>query len=159
MGLIENVRLNLVGEFNEKDTETEVKNYDGWVKVNELGFLGRDGVANVMSSSKAGIVTLHPIINYIDALPVKMFEYMAAGLPVISSNIKLWKEIVEGNNCGICVNPFQPKEIANTIEYMISHPNEAEAMGRNGKKAVLENYNWAIEEKKLFEVYKELTKC
>lgn len=158
MGLTKNVRLNLVGAFSQKDVEVEVKKYDGWKNVNELGFLGREGVAEVMSRSKAGIVTLHPIVNYLDALPIKMFEYMSAGLPVISSNFPLWKEIVEGNSCGICVNPLEPKEIADAVEYIVTHPKEAELMGQNGKKAVLEKYNWGVEEKKLFEVYEELTK-
>jgi glycosyltransferase involved in cell wall biosynthesis len=150
------VRLNLVGEFSEKDVEKEVKTYTGWQKVNEHGFLGRGEVAEIMSRSKAGLVTLRPVVNYLDALPVKMFEYMAAGLPVISSDINLWKEIVEGNNCGICVNPLEPKEIADAIEYIITHPKEAEQMGQNGRNAVIEKYNWQVEEKKLFEVYENL---
>ncbi len=153
----ENVMLNLAGNFSEKDTEQEVKSYRSWYKVNELGFLGREEVANVYKQSKAGLVTLHPIINYLDALPVKMFEYMVAGLPVISSDIKLWKEIVEGNNCGICVNPLEPKEIADAINYIIFNPREAEQMGQNGKQAVIEKYNWGAEEKKLLNIYKELT--
>ena len=151
-----NIKLNLAGSFSEKAVEKEVKTYNGWQKVNELGFLDRVGVANVMSYSKAGIVTFHPLPNHIDAQPNKMFEYMSAGLPIITSNFPLWKEIVEGNNCGICINPLEPKEIAQAIEYIITHPKEAEQMGQNGKKAVLEKYNWGVEEKKLFEVYKGL---
>jgi glycosyltransferase involved in cell wall biosynthesis len=152
----ENTRLNLAGKFSEKDVEQEVKSYDSWSQVNELGFLNRDEIADVLSRSKAGLVTLHPVANYIDALPVKMFEYMAAGLPVISSNITLWKEIVKGNKCGICVDPLNPKEIADAISYIISHPEEAERMGTNGRRAVLEKYNWTVEEAKLYELYKEL---
>lgn len=156
MEFTSNIKLNLVGAFSEKVVEEEVKTYDGWKYVNELGFLDRVGITNVMSQSKAGIVTLHPIINYLDALPVKMFEYMAAGLPVISSDIKLWKTIINDANCGICVNPLDLREIAKAIDYVISNPKEAEQMGQNGKNAVLEKYNWGVEEKKLFEVYKEL---
>ncbi|WP_066164483.1 glycosyltransferase family 4 protein [Aliarcobacter cryaerophilus] len=156
MELTTNTRLNLVGEFSEKDIENEVKTYNGWQKVNELGFLGRNEIANVMSRSKAGIVTLHPIVNYLDALPVKMFEYMAAGLPVISSNIMLWKEIIEDNKCGICVNPLEPRDIAKSIEYIISNPKEAEQMGQNGIKAVLKKYNWGLEEKKLIDLYQNI---
>lgn len=158
MEFTSNIGLNLVGSFSQKDVEAEVKNYDGWKNVNELGFLDRYGVADVMSHSKAGIVTLHPIVNYLDALPIKMFEYMSAGLPVIASDFELWREIVEGNSCGICVNPLEPKEIADAVQYIISYPKEAKLMGRNGKKAVIEQYNWGVEEEKLFRVYEELRK-
>ncbi|WP_417328165.1 glycosyltransferase family 4 protein [Halarcobacter sp.] len=153
-----NTRLNLVGTFSEKELEEETKSYLGWKRVNELGFLERDDVANIMGQSKAGIVTFYPLPNHIDAQPNKMFEYMSAGLPIITSDFPLWKEIVEGNNCGICVNPLSEKEIAMAIEYIISHPIEAEKMGQNGKKAILEKYNWKVEEIKLFNVYEELIK-
>jgi len=77
-------------------------------------------------------------------------------LPIITSNFPLWKEIVEGNNCGICVNPLEPKEIAEAIEYIMNQSQEAEQMGKNGKKAVLEKYNWGVEEEKLLKIYREL---
>ena len=83
---------------------------------------------------------------------------MVAGLPVIASNFPLWKEIIEGNNCGICVNPLEPKEIAKAVEYLIKHPEEARKMGENGRKAVLEKYNWEKESEKLLKVYEELSK-
>jgi glycosyltransferase involved in cell wall biosynthesis len=153
---ISNVRLNLVGEFNEKKLEDKVKNYYGWKKVKELGFLGRDDVAKVMMYSKAGIVTFHPLPNHIDAQPNKMFEYMSAGLPLIASNFPLWKEIVNDNNCGICVDPLNTIEIFKAIEFILDNPIESEMMGNNGRKAVLEKYNWKIEEKKLFQIYHSL---
>lgn len=159
MDSIERGTLNLVGTFNDKTIEKEVKSYIGWNKVKEYGFQGRNEIKNIMSQSKAGLVTLYPVINYLDALPVKMFEYMSAGLPVIASNFQLWKEIVESNHCGVCVNPLDSKEIADAIAYIFSHPKKAKQMGENGKKAVLEKYNWVIEEKKLFAVYERLTKC
>jgi len=156
MEFTSNIRLNLAGTFSQKDVENEVKSYDGWKSVNELGFLGREGVYDVMSRSKAGLVTLHPIINYLDALAIKMFEYMSAGLPVIASDFELWREIIEGNSCGICVNPLEPKEIADAVQYIISHPKEAEQMGQNGKNTIIQRYNWGIEEQKLFKVYEDL---
>jgi glycosyltransferase involved in cell wall biosynthesis len=85
-----------------------------------------------------------------------MFEYMSAGLATIASKFPIYKDFIDGNNCGICVNPLNPKEIAEAIEYITTHPKEAEKMGINGKKAVIEKYNWDMEEKKLFQVYKEL---
>lgn len=67
------------------------------MKTDHLGWLDRAGVKQVLNDSVAGLVTLHPVINYLDSLPVKIFEYMATGLPVIASNFPLWKEIIEGN--------------------------------------------------------------
>jgi len=156
IGMTTNIKLNLVGIFSEKDIELEVKSYEAWSSVNELGFLERDEVANILSRSKAGLVTFYPLPNHIDAQPNKMFEYMSAGLPIVISNFPFWREIVEENSCGICVDPFNSKEIADAIEYIINHPKEAEKMGENAKKAVLEKYNWGIEEKKLYKVYEEL---
>jgi glycosyltransferase involved in cell wall biosynthesis len=152
-------RLNLAGQFYEPAVEAEVKSADGWSRVNELGFLGRVGVREVLGRSVAGLVTLHPIINYLDALPVKMFEYMAAGIPTIASNFPLWREIVEGNNCGVCVDPLNPAAIAKAIDYCITHPDQARRMGENGRRAVLEKYNWSIEEAKLLGFYRRVLAC
>lgn len=157
MEFTDDVRLNLAGKFSSETLEKELKTYRGWKKVNSLGFLNREQIYSVLSRSKVGLVTLHPIINYLDALPVKMFEYMAAGLPIISSDIELWKEIVEANYCGICVNPLDPKEIADAINYIMTHPKEAQIMGENGKNIVLTKYNWSAEEEKLYKLYSELT--
>jgi len=150
------VRLILCGKFSPIEYEKEVRNLKGFEKVDYLGWLEPDEVVNKLVDVDAGIVCLHPITNYVTALPVKLFEYMAAGLPVIASNFPLWREIVEGNNCGICVDPLNPKEIAEAIKYLIEHPDEAQKMGENGKKAVLEKYNWEKESEKLIKLYEDL---
>jgi glycosyltransferase involved in cell wall biosynthesis len=147
------VRLNLCGRFLEPEFEDICKKLSGWQKINALGFLGRQGVSEVLERSMAGLVTLHPTINYLDSLPVKMFEYMAAGIPVIASDFPLWREIIAGNDCGLLVDPLNSQAIADAIDYLIQNPKEAERLGGNGRKAVLEKYNWPIEEKKLLSFY------
>ena len=158
LGYTNEIRLNLAGKFSEASVEVNVKNYAAWSKVNELGFLNRGQINTVLAKSKAGLVTLHPVINYIDALPVKMFEYMAAGIPVIASNFPLWREIIEGNECGLCVDPLNPKAIGEAIQYLIDNPAQAERMGGNGRKAVEGKFNWPVEEEKLLDLYKGLKK-
>lgn len=150
------VRLNLCGRFIEPAIEEKVKSGKGWSKVNELGFLDRPQVRDTYSRSVAGIVTLHPMINYLNALPVKMFEYMSASIPVIASDFSLWREIIEGNQCGILVDPLKPEQIATAIDYLINNPEEAKRMGANGRTAVLKFYNWTNEEKKLFDFYTKI---
>jgi len=156
LSYLDSIRLNLGGSFNDYSFEKKTKSLKSWSKVNELGFLDRDKIRDVYSKSKIGLVTLHPIINYSDALPVKMFEYMACGLPVIASNVPLWKQIIEENKCGICVNPFNSEDIANTINKMVENPALLKEMGANGRKAILSKYNWSFEESKLLKLYKKL---
>jgi glycosyltransferase involved in cell wall biosynthesis len=146
-------RINLIGKFSEAKLETELKTSSGWARVNEHGFLGRSGVREVMERSLAGIVTFHPLPNHLDSHPTKMFEYMSAGLPVIASDFPLWREIIEGNHCGICVNPLDPKAIAAAIDYLITHPQIAKQMGENGRQAVQKTYNWSIQANKLTDFY------
>ncbi|MDC3364885.1 glycosyltransferase family 4 protein [Pseudomonadales bacterium] len=149
-------RLDLVGTFSEKAFEEEVRETDGWKKVYEHGFLDRNEVRVVLSRSLVGVVNFLEAPNHVDSQPNKLFEYMSAGVPIISSNFPLWKEVVEGNDCGLCVDPSKPADIANAINSLVQNPQRAREMGLNGKKAVEEYYNWAEEEKKLFAFYGSL---
>lgn len=149
-------RLQLAGRFGNRADEEEAQAKAGWGQVDPQGFVGREEVRDLLSQCVGGLVTFLPSPNHIDAQPNKMFEYMSAGVPVIGSHFPLWQQIIEGNKCGLCVDPLNPQAIAQAIDYLVSHPEEAEQMGRNGQKAVQEQYNWDVEEKKLLDLYKSL---
>lgn len=149
-------KLLLGGKFSDVNQQNRATTMKGWQNVEALGQLGRTEVAQVLSRSMAGLVVLHPLENYLDALPVKMFEYMSAGIPIIASNFPLWKEIVEGNQCGICVDPMNPGEIAAAIQLILDDPDEAKRMGENGRQAVEEKYNWQQEGEVLLKIYEDL---
>jgi len=154
MGLVKsNVRLNLCGRFAESEVEQYVKAMPSWQYINEFGFLDRLGVRDVLSRSVAGLVTFHRLPNHVDAQPNKMFEYMSAGIPVIASDFPMWREIIKGNDCGLLVDPLDPKAIAQAIDYLVANPEEAKRMGSNGRRAVNDRYNWALEELKLLAFY------
>lgn len=150
------IRLQLVGNFGEPGLKEEIQQEVGWGQVELRGYLSRRDVAELLSGSLAGLVTFLPAPNHMEAQPNKMFEYMSAGIPVIASDFPLWREIVLGNHCGLCVDPSNPKSIAEAIDYLVDSPEESKLMGRNGQKAVETKYNWTIEEKKLLNVYKEV---
>ena len=155
LSLVESdVRLNLCGCFVEPKLEATCKTIKGWERVDSHGFVDRAGVRQICSRSVAGLVTFHPLPNHVDAQPNKMFEYMSAGVPVIASDFPLWREIVMGNQCGLCVDPMNPQAIANAIDYLVQNPDKALRMGGNGRSAVLKKYNWSSEEAKLVEFYK-----
>ena len=150
-------RIAIAGQFSESALEHEVSQYPGWPRVRRLAHQDRAGVGQVMAASMAGLVTLHPEPNYLDALPVKMFEYMAAGIPVIASDIPLWRGIIEASGCGVCVDPRDPAAIAAAIDMFVLHPQLAKAMGTNGRRAVLAQYNWPAEADKLLNFYARLS--
>ncbi|MFB6258261.1 MAG: glycosyltransferase family 4 protein [Flavobacteriales bacterium] len=148
--------LDLAGDFPEEKFREELKELEGWEQVNELGFLDREGIQNVLAEARAGLVTLHPIINYVHALPVKLFEYMEAGLPVIASDFPALVEIIDEQECGITVDPKDPRQIAEAIQHLLQNPEEAARMGSNGKRAVQEKFNWGREAERLRRVYTKL---
>ena len=112
----------------------------------------------VMARCHIGIAILAPFPNYVESYPTKLFEYMALGIPVIASNFPLYRSVVEGQQCGICVNPLREEEVAQAILYLVKNPTIAANMGELGKLAVEKKYNWNIEKNKLLELYDQLLK-
>jgi glycosyltransferase involved in cell wall biosynthesis len=149
-------RLVLCGRFEDECVRDDVSRYPGWSRVDDRGWADRESLRAVLHQSVAGLVTLHPRENYVDAYPIKMFEYMSAQVPVICSDFPLWREIIEGNDCGICVDPLNAQAIAEAIEYLTRNPVRAREMGENGRKAIERKYNWTVEERKLIRFYEQL---
>jgi glycosyltransferase involved in cell wall biosynthesis len=111
----------------------------------------------LVAKTHIGLAVVARTPNNIGSLLTKLFEYMALGIPLITSDFPLYKELIEGIGCGICVAPEKPQELADAIEYLLFHPEEAAEMGRRGREAVRANYNWNTEAKKLLEVYQTLS--
>lgn len=86
----------------------------------------------------------------------KIFEYMAAGLPVIGSNFPTWKTLLEDGGCGLCVPPGDQEAIEQALRTLLDNPQKARKMGEMGRHLVLEKYNWLQEEKKLLALYAQL---
>lgn len=150
------ITLKLAGKFSEPAFFQELAMMPGWSKVEFLGYMTLTKTYEELAQADAGMVTFLPEPNHIDAQPNKMFEYMAAGLPIIASDFPLWKEMIEGGQCGICVDPLKPEKIATALEFLARNPREAEKMGNRGRKAVQEMYNWESEGKKLLVIYESL---
>ncbi len=152
-----NIRLNLAGKFSPESFREEVMLQDGWQNVNDYGYVGRKEIVDILNQSKIGMVTLYPQINYLDSLPIKLYEYMLAEIPVIASDFPLWEEIIADCDCGITVNPKDPEAIAKAYGTILQDDIRAQEMGRNGRKAVLERFNWSIEKEKLVGIYHNLS--
>lgn len=121
-----------------------------------IGRIDREQVNELYGSARAGICIYQPAANHFEAQPIKMFEFMAAGLPVVASDFPLWKEIIENAQCGICVNPQDSDAVKEACERLIFNPDEAEIMGKKGRAVVEKKYNWKMEENSLLNLYREL---
>lgn len=152
----QNVRLELLGSFDGRGFEQEVKKLSGFRRVCYRGLVPFEEIPARLAAADIGLAVLYPLPEHIECLPTKIFEYMSAGKPVITSNFPGLKEIVEGNNCGLTVDPLKPEEIAEAITYLLERPQLRKEMGENGRSAVREKYNWEIEGQKLIRVYRDM---
>ncbi len=148
--------LSLGGRFSPPNFQENLEGAAGWEFVDYRGFLDRDAVFDLLSDSRVGIVVLHPIPNYLTSQPVKLLEYMLAGLPVVVANFPYYRQYVEDTGSGIMVDPLNPVEIATAITWLLENPIEAERMGERGKRVVLDRYNWEHEAEKIINLYRSI---
>jgi len=146
----------LLGKWENEKFKKECENLKGWRYTKYLGLRPLKEVYSYMKIADIGISILYPAKNYVTSLPVKAFEYMACSLPMVMSNFPYWKEIFE--DCALFANPYDPKDIAGKILYLLNNPDKAKKLGNNGRKLIEEKYNWEKESKKLLKVYERLTK-
>jgi len=132
----------------------EAKNQDGLVEF--LGFLSRPEIADLFARARIGIMTPLATRNAYNALPTKLFEYMSAALPIITSDFPLYREIFGSVKCGLFVDPESPEAIAEAILWLLRHPADAAQMGRNGERVIADKYNWEHEADTLLATYAEL---
>lgn len=143
------------GKFHNKDEEIKIKKI-ATKNCIFTGQLSREEVVNHIYSSKIGLVLLNPLERFKVSLPIKLFEYMAAGLPVLASNFKLWEEIVTDNHCGFNENPQDIEILIDKIDTLITDEELNRQMGYEGRNKVFNNYNWKNEENDLLEFYTKM---
>jgi len=152
------VKLILGGNFQSIIYRDELKKLNGYTFVSYKGFLSADEINYNLNQSFTGISTLLHVSQYhkIDTFPTKVYDYMAAGIPVIISDTDYAKKMVEKYHMGICVSPTDIEGIANAIKYLQNNKEIARQMGENGRRAFEEKFNWQVEEKKLLKLYNSL---
>lgn len=154
--LIVDVELVLAGDVEDDNVAKLIESARKIHKINLLGIVDRIRIKELLNDAKIGLVVVHPAPNHINGFPTKMFEYMAAGLPVIASDFPLWKDIIEKDKCGICVNPHEPQKIADAINTLLLNPDKAIEMGLNGQEMIRSKYNFENESIKLKSLYQDL---
>lgn len=117
------------------------------------GYTDQKKAFQYIGNVTAGLALLKPVGDYTESYPTKLFEYMALGLPIVTSNFRLYKDVVERHNCGFCISPHDPVQVAQVLIELIENPQKAFMMGLNGRQAVEHEYNWSSELEKLLNYY------
>ena len=152
--------MKIIGPVSDKFMEE----LTGYIRQNHLDkhvyITGRMEYSSAMeevNKSKIGIALLHPIKNYINSIPTKLFEYMQFGLPFIASDFEYWKNVFNGNKVGYFVPYNNTKLTAKKIVDLLTNEDLILSMGKQGKELVSLQYGWMGEEKKLVTLYEQLT--
>lgn len=109
-----------------------------------------------VNKAKIGLAILHPIGNYLNSLPTKLFEYMKYGLPFIASDFEYWMRFFNGKKSGIFVPFDNIQYAADKIITLLKDDYLRNQLGTRGIELVNEKYKWLTEEKKLFTVYEKI---
>lgn len=154
------IYLDIIGKVVSKKLECSINNF---ISKNELenrvtlhGYIPVKQVYKILENDHIGFSLLKPIDNYKTSLPTKIFEYMLNGLPVITSNFELYDYYIKEKDTGICVDYFNVNEAALQIETLIKDQKLMSIKSKNGKFAVLNEFNWTSQEKKLIKIYNDI---
>jgi glycosyltransferase involved in cell wall biosynthesis len=158
---VEGLRYKIAGKPNDQSYLEFLKHLDGWTEVDYYGLIPHNEIYNFYRTSMAGVsISNHDLNGGEDGSlgVLKNFEIMAAGIPLICSNTKVWAEIIAECGCGICVSPQNIDEVEAAIKFLKENPSEAKVMGEKGRIAVETKYNWNTQEKVLLQLYGDLSK-
>jgi glycosyltransferase involved in cell wall biosynthesis len=146
-------KLSLAGHFVPASTAHLFSNVQHVERTQVHGKVPPAEARDLLIQARVGLVVLQDTVAYRDSLPTKMFEYMAAGLPVIASDFPLWRSILEPLDCATFVDETSSEAVATALS---TYANDSELLhrhGKNAKRAALAELNWASQEKSLLAVY------
>lgn len=151
-------RLLLIGSFVNEEFEKQIRSLPEFSCVTYLGEKPNTQIPELTEHCLVGANTLLDIGQYhhADTFGVKVCEYMALGMPVLTFDSQYMRSMMEKYQFGLCVRPDDPAEIAAAITYLCDHPDEARRMGENGLRAVKQEFNWKTQESKLLTLYREI---
>jgi glycosyltransferase involved in cell wall biosynthesis len=121
-----------------------------------IGAVSHIEVINYMFASKIGLVPLLPTRKFLQSIPIKQFEYMACGIPVLGANLPMIASYINAYKCGKLFDSTSVEALAKGVMDMLRDEAEWQRMSEAGKTATRERWNWDRMEEKLFQVYEGL---
>lgn len=121
-----------------------------------LGVLEPAELIENYNNSNLGLILYRPVGQYGKATAIKLYEYMAAGVPVIVPNHGEWPDVVRRLGVGVAVDVFDTEAQVKLVRWFKDNPGVANEMGKRGRKYVSEHASWGIAEAELLNMYATL---
>lgn len=151
------ITMVFVGRYSPNSLKSRLQNFINSNDLNDnvklLSFVKYHEISNFYNASKVGLITWLPIKALTIKLPIKVFEYMAFGLPIIGSNFGHIKKYIEDDKCGLTVNPDNPNEIAEVMVDLLKDSKKYSEFSKNGREITLQKYRWELELNRLIGFY------
>lgn len=143
------IRILLLGRIDPPSLRSEMLKYVAEHGLEELVEFKEQvpykQVVEYYRQSRIGLILWKPEDNLKIKMPIKLFEYMAFGLPVIGSDFGHIREYIDRHGCGITVDPENAGEVAKAIDALLREDRTFEIMSRKGVEATLNEYSWKNE--------------
>ncbi len=143
------VQFVFLGDGKEKAALQEAAEARGLSNVTFLPPLPKAQMAEALAAADACLAILKPLAAYKTTYPNKVFDYMAAGRPVVLAIDGVIRQVVDGAKAGLFVPPGDPRALAEAVEELAGDPERARSMGRRGRKYVERHFDRADQAQKL----------
>jgi len=131
----------LVGDGKEKPALMRQAEAMALDNVHFLPPVPKEGMAAVLAAADCGLAILKPLQLYTTTYPNKVFDYMAAGRPVLLAIDGVIRQVVEEERAGLAVTPGDPASLAQGVRRLVADPQEARRMGERGRSAVVRRFD------------------
>jgi len=131
----------LVGDGKEKASLQQLAHDLGLQNVIFVPSVAKTEMKKVLAAADACLAILKPIELYKTTYPNKVFDYLAAGRPVLCAIDGVIREVIEEAHAGIFVPPGDPAALADAVIRLSSAPDKGKKMGLNGRAYVVEHFN------------------
>lgn len=144
----------LLGDWKDDSYRIECQCLKGWRYVKYFGFLKIENLYGYIKAADIGICLSSDYPNYLEALPNKIFEYMACSLPMVISDLSYWRDTFK--ECALFTDSGNSKDIAEKIDFLLRDGSLNKRLGAMGRELIEKKYSWENESKKLLDLYKNL---
>lgn len=141
--LPDGVRLEIIGPA-DADVEPQLRAAADRGDLDWAGFVPNDEAHRRIEGALAGLMLVRDLPNYRTSRQTKVVEYMARGVPVVSTPTATAVEIVGTHDCGIVVPFDDAHAVADAVRRLHEDPALRDAYAERGHRAAREHYNWAI---------------